>query len=187
MHCHCAITAVVVLSARRRRVSRQAVRPRAGAQRRHGHGALRGPRDVALPGFEPGMLESKSKVLTSTLKSRYFRHESNVVHGPDTAEGKKSEKCKTKNLGGTIRKPCTLRLRSTHAVSLFRVAIVAGFEPARAMPIGFQVQRLNHSAILPEKKCCPGRTGDPKIKKKNESCLPATGFEPARPFPARSS
>ena len=23
----------------------------------------------------------------------------------------------------------------------------AGFEPARAMPIGFQVQRLNHSAI----------------------------------------
>ena len=23
----------------------------------------------------------------------------------------------------------------------------AGFEPARALPIGFQVQRLNHSAI----------------------------------------
>ena len=93
------------------------------------------------------MLESKSKVLTSTLKSRYFRHESNVVHGPDTAEG---EKVKMQN----------------EQISLFRVAIVAGFEPARAMPIGFQVQRLNHSAILPEKNCCPDRTGDPKIKKK---------------------
>ena len=27
---------------------------------------------------------------------------------------------------------------------------LAGFEPTRAEPIGFQVQRLNHSAILPK-------------------------------------
>ena len=105
------------------------------------------------------MLESKSKVLTSTLKSRYFRHESNVVHGPDTAEG---EKVKMQN----------------EQISLFRVAIVAGFEPARAMPIGFQVQRLNHSAILPEKNCCPDRTGDPKIKKKTNRVCQRRGSNP---------
>ena len=28
-------------------------------------------------------------------------------------------------------------------------SVWAGFEPTRAMPIGFQVQRLNHSAITP--------------------------------------
>ena len=28
-----------------------------------------------------------------------------------------------------------------------KLTLRAGFEPARAMPIGFQVQRLNHSAI----------------------------------------
>ena len=30
-----------------------------------------------------------------------------------------------------------------------KVATSAGFEPARAEPIGFQVQRLNHSAMMP--------------------------------------
>ena len=29
----------------------------------------------------------------------------------------------------------------------FKSALRAGFEPARETPIGFQVQRLNHSAI----------------------------------------
>ena len=30
-----------------------------------------------------------------------------------------------------------------------KLATSAGFEPARAEPIGFQVQRLNHSAMMP--------------------------------------
>ena len=32
------------------------------------------------------------------------------------------------------------------------VSLRAGFEPARGDPIGFQVQRLNHSAIAAERK-----------------------------------
>ena len=35
-----------------------------------------------------------------------------------------------------------------------KIATSAGFEPARAEPIGFQVQRLNHSAMMPVRLYC---------------------------------
>ena len=34
-----------------------------------------------------------------------------------------------------------------HKILVFKKTLRAGFEPARALPIGFRVQRLNHSAI----------------------------------------
>ena len=37
----------------------------------------------------------------------------------------------------------------TVVAEIQKVATSAGFEPARAEPIGFQVQRLNHSAMMP--------------------------------------
>ena len=36
------------------------------------------------------------------------------------------------------------------------VTLRAGFEPARGDPIGFQVQRLNHSAITAYTQLCAG-------------------------------
>ena len=36
-----------------------------------------------------------------------------------------------------------------------KVTLRAGFEPARGDPIGFQVQRLNHSAITAYKRLDP--------------------------------
>ena len=38
------------------------------------------------------------------------------------------------------------------------MALRAGFEPTRGDPIGFQVQRLNHSAIAACRKPSPGPT-----------------------------
>ena len=36
------------------------------------------------------------------------------------------------------------------------ITLRAGFEPARGDPIGFQVQRLNHSAITAYTQLCAG-------------------------------
>jgi hypothetical protein len=49
-----------------------------------------------------------------------------------------------------------------------KMATAAGFEPTRGDPIGFQVQRLNHSAMLPlhtKKAGSESRTRDPLLTK----------------------
>ena len=60
------------------------------------------------------------------------------------------------------------RIEDLSTLPLQNVSLRAGFEPAREDPMGFQVQRLNHSAItapvleskLKQARCLPARAMD---------------------------
>ena len=61
-----------------------------------------------------------------------------------------------------------LCIEGLSTLPLQNVSLRAGFEPAREDPMGFQVQRLNHSAItapvleskLKQARCLPARAMD---------------------------
>ena len=44
-------------------------------------------------------------------------------------------------------------LTGSHVLQISKRTLRTGFEPAREYPIGFRVQRLNHSAIAAYGKC----------------------------------